>query len=242
MKYTDLHIHALFGVDDGAKTESEMYALVDASYADGVHTLCCTPHFHPGYFGDNRAQTAAAFALLEGYVRDRCPDLKLSLGNELRYSPACLDWLKSGDCRTLGGTRCVLVDFLEHAEETEIIRGMEQLLSGGYRPVLAHAERYRNLNLRSVEALRENGVAIQLDAQSVTGGFGLAAQRRSRKLLSAQLADLVSSDAHDCKRRPPGLSGCHAALSKRWGEGYAQALCETNALRLLGDAGGKESE
>lgn len=48
MFFTDIHIHALYGVDDGAKTEAEMQAIVDASYADGIRTLCVTPHFHPG--------------------------------------------------------------------------------------------------------------------------------------------------------------------------------------------------
>lgn len=242
MAFTDMHIHLLFGADDGAGTEAEMYALLDASYADGVRTLCCTPHFHPGYFGDNRKQIEEAFSRLACYTQDNYSDLKLYLGNELRYSRNCLDWLNAGDCRTLGGTHYVLVDFLEDVKETEIVRGMEQLLSGGYRPVLAHTERYRNLRLRSVELLRENGVRIQMDTQSVTGGFGLAAKSRSRKLLAKGFADMVSSDAHDCLYRPPGLSECYGYISRHWGSGCADALCETNALHLFEDAEGKDSE
>jgi len=47
--FSDLHMHALFGVDDGPKTEDDMYAVLDAAYADGTRYMCLTPHFHPGY-------------------------------------------------------------------------------------------------------------------------------------------------------------------------------------------------
>ena len=53
MGLADIHIHLLFGVDDGAKDEDEMHAILDAAYQAGTRVLCCTPHFHPGYFGDN---------------------------------------------------------------------------------------------------------------------------------------------------------------------------------------------
>lgn len=107
MEYTDFHIHALFGVDDGAKTEAEMHAMVDASYADGVRTLCVTPHYHPSYFGDNQSKIDSAYAALVDYVRQCYPTMQLCLGNELRYSMNCISWLNNGQCRTLNGTQYV---------------------------------------------------------------------------------------------------------------------------------------
>lgn len=109
--FADIHTHLLSGVDDGAKDEDEMLAILDAAYQSGTRLLCCTPHFHPGYWGHNRERSAAAYDRLTAAARDRYPDLRLHLGNELRYSPECVSWLRDGDCRTLGQTRCVLVDF-----------------------------------------------------------------------------------------------------------------------------------
>lgn len=51
----------MFGVDDGAKDEDEMLAILDAAYQSGTRLLCCTPHFHPGYWGHNRERSAAAY-------------------------------------------------------------------------------------------------------------------------------------------------------------------------------------
>ena len=79
MPFTDIHIHALFDVDDGAKTESEMLAMVDASYADGVRILCVTPHYHPGYFRNSNANIDTAYSVLTEYVHKKYPDLELYL-------------------------------------------------------------------------------------------------------------------------------------------------------------------
>lgn len=41
MAHADIHIHLLFGVDDGAKDEDEMHAILDAAYQAGTRVLCC---------------------------------------------------------------------------------------------------------------------------------------------------------------------------------------------------------
>ena len=89
MNYADIHMHALFGVDDGPATEKEMFQIMDAAYEDGARLICLTPHFHPGYFGDNRSKTESAFRILLDYEHTAHPDLKLYLANELRYSRSC---------------------------------------------------------------------------------------------------------------------------------------------------------
>lgn len=124
MFFTDIHIHALYGVDDGAKTEAEMQAIVDASYADGIRTLCVTPHFHPGYFGDNENHAETAYQRLEAYIQQKYPDMELYRGNELRYSRNCVSWLNSRSCHTLNGTQYVLVDFSEAVEAQKISRAL----------------------------------------------------------------------------------------------------------------------
>lgn len=235
MEFTDIHIHALFGVDDGAKNENEMNAIVEAAYADGVRTLCLTPHFHPGYFGENTDRSSAAFALLLQYAEQHCPQLNLFLGNELRYSQDCISWLKEGQCRTLNQTRYVLVDFSETEAEKGIVTGLEKLLNAGYIPILAHAERYRGLSaeIKKLEGLRENGVLIQVDVQALFGRFGLRIQRRAKSILANGLATFVASDAHDLIGRPPGISAGYNFIAKKYGTDYANAVCNENALHLL---------
>ena len=46
--FTDYHAHFVYGVDDGAQTREEMYAMLDAAAADGVRHLFATSHSTPG--------------------------------------------------------------------------------------------------------------------------------------------------------------------------------------------------
>ncbi len=245
MIFSDIHIHALYGVDDGAKTEEEMEAMIDAAYGEGIRILCLTPHFHPGYFGYNRERSDAAFQCLVKYAEKKYPDLHLYRGNELRYSTDCLSWLRSRLCYTLGGSRFVLIDFIENESINTIMSALRQMLNTGYVPVLAHAERYSKLHgdLREIRELRRNGVLIQIDAASPLGDFGVGARKRCKAILAAHMADIVSSDAHNMTDRPPAvMAKCYEMIVARYGIQYANEICYENAFRILNGNKDKKGE
>lgn len=235
MAFADIHSHILYGVDDGAKDQAEMLAIVGQAYRSGTRLLCCTPHFHPGYWGDNVRCSAAAYEKLQSAARKLYPELQLYLGNELRYAPECVSWLESGICRTLGQSRCVLVDFSADATERQIESGLATLLNAGYTPILAHAERYRAFHgkLDRLRAFRRNSIILQADVQSLFRGFGFSVQRQCKRMLADGLIDLFSSDAHDCTARPPEMNVCFDYISKKYGRACAEALCWGAAEQLL---------
>lgn len=235
MDYADIHNHILFGVDDGARTEAEMRQILDASYADGTRCICFTPHYHPGYFGDHQEQIATAFDLAKQYAAKHYPDLTLRLGNELRYERSFKSWLEQGRCRTLNDAGYLLVDFLYSESVDNITEAMLCVLNAGYKPVLAHVERYEKFHrsLKEIERLKSWGVVLQLDAQSLLGGLGWGSKTRGRRLLDAYLIDLIASDAHDLSQRPPQLSACYDYVSNRCGREYAEDLFWYNPLHIL---------
>lgn len=233
--FSDIHTHILWDVDDGAKTLEDTMMLLNATVADGTNLICLTPHYHPGYFPSNSEKIRGHYNELQAIVQEQYPSLELYLGNELRYSRKCIDWLNSGECLTLNGTNQVLVDFAENEENAVIVNGIREILNAGYRPVLAHAERYKKLSrdLRELYQMKGNGVVIQIDAASLFGGWGLSALRRSRKLVDSRLADLVCSDAHDLKDRKPGLAKAFQYVFRRCGRDYAEMAFCTYAKSVL---------
>ena len=73
--FTDYHAHFVYGVDDGAQTREEMYAMLDAAAADGVRHLFATSHSTPGMERFRKVNLALARA-------------SLKLESELLYTPA----------------------------------------------------------------------------------------------------------------------------------------------------------
>jgi protein-tyrosine phosphatase len=240
MPFADIHIHALCGVDDGAKTDEDMFAIIDAAYADGTRLMCVTPHFNPGMFGEHHERTVHMFEKLKSYVSEKYPDLALFLGNEIRYAPSCHNWIYDGVCFSLGDTKYVLMEFSYSDGSAKIINGLEKMFNSGFIPILAHAERYPRLSIPEIRALRDNGVLIQVDSMSLLRDFGFSEWFRSKRILKERLADFVSSDAHDLTSRPPELSPSFEYVKKKFGERYAKAIFYENACELFGL--NKESE
>lgn len=235
MQFFDLHTHLLCGVDDGAKTPEEMYAMLEMAYEDGTRAMCLTPHFSPYLFGDTSESSQQSFELLQAYVAEHHPDMKLFLGHELGYHASCIKALDSGACRTLGGSRYLLVDFPEAVEFFEIQNAMGQLQRMGYHPILAHTERYRCL-FRHMDWVRDfvaEGGIVQINASSACGSWGTIAKMQWKRLVKEGLAHIVSSDGHNTEKRPPKMSVCIPYLQKYCDAATIRDLTWNNACRVI---------
>ncbi len=237
LQFFDLHTHMLCGVDDGAKTPEDMFAMLEMAYADGTRAICLTPHYSPYLFGDTYAASEKSFAMLSEYAAAHHPDMYLYLGHELGYHASCLQALNEGLCRTLGGSRYLLVDFPETVDFFEIQSAMGQLQRMGYHPILAHTERYRCLfrRLGWVRDFVAEGGIVQINASSVEGDWGRGAQKQWKKLVKEELAHIISSDGHNLTSRQPKMSVCLPYLQKHCDARTIRALTWDNACRVLRD-------
>lgn len=236
--YFDIHCHMLCGVDDGAKSAHEMCAMLDMAYKDGMRAICLTPHYSPYLFGNTFEASERSFAQLCRYAREKYPDLYLYIGHELGYYGGCLEALVSGECRTLAGSRYVLVDFPENAGFFEIDNAMNQLMQAGYIPILAHTERYRELfgKLDWIESFVMQGGKIQLNAASATGVIGAGAKRQWRAIVKNGLAHLIATDGHNMTSRLPKIPpACIRYLERHCDAEYIRDLLWNNACRIIND-------
>jgi protein-tyrosine phosphatase len=96
--------------------------------------------------------------------------------------------------------------------------------------VLTHPERNPLLQRRADPLLQwaEEGVVMQVTANSFTGYWGKAALHTVRWLLEHNAVHVVASDAHDPKRRPPVLSAARKVIAELRGEEVAEALVNAN--------------
>ena len=235
MAFSDIHSHILFNCDDGAADESTMFKMLDCAYEDGARYMCFTPHFHPGYFGDNRLSSEEAFGVISKYAAEKYPDLHLALGNELRYEQGSVSWLAEKKCRTLNGTSCVLVDFNERETKRNIEEGIDSLLCAGYTPILAHAERYDAVcdDMKFFDSYLQRGMLVQMDVGSLFKDVGARSYRADKKLLKNRMINFVSSDAHNMGDRPPGIEEAYWYIEEKCSTQYANAICFDNAFNLI---------
>ena len=101
--------------------------------------------------------------------------------------------------------------------------------------MIAHVERYPAIteNLDLADELSGMGCMLQINADSFLGEDGRKVRRFCKKMLEYEMADLVGSDAHDMKRRPPRMGECAAWLEKKVGSSYTEKLMRGNAEKIL---------
>lgn len=136
---------------------------------------------------------------------------------------------------TMAGSRYILVEFDPLADYEYLRNGIYTFLMGGYHPILAHAERYRNVCARKcgIDDLIEMGCYIQVNAGSIIGKSGVGIKRSVGKLLKQRQVHFVATDAHDMKKRLPCLSDCADHVRKKYGEDYCRELFCDNPLYVI---------
>ena len=140
--FTDYHAHFVYGVDDGARTREEMFAMLDAAAADGVTRLFATSHSTPGMEPFPRDVYQRHLDFARAYCAEKGYDLMLESGSELLYTPAAAYAAAEHSLVTLGGTDWVLLEFVPNITAKELETALQEITGAGYRILVAHIERY----------------------------------------------------------------------------------------------------
>ena len=225
MKFSDIHSHFVYGMDDGAQTMQDMEAMLDAAVADGVGSLIATPHMAPGVqpFNEERfwrhLLEARAYCQIQGY------SLQLYGGAEILYTPALEHYMSSHALPTLANSQKVLLEFVPTISFAEITAAVDLLERNGYVPILAHMERYKALSGLNIYRLKEqSSVRYQVNCSAVVDEEGLLKDMQLRKWFQDELIDYVASDSHNCRPCKAGMKNAFTILSKRFGAEYAKRL------------------
>jgi len=213
--FTDYHAHIVYGVDDGAQTREEMYAMLDAAAADGVRHLFATSHSTPGMERFPQEVYDRHLALARAYCTQKGYDLKLEHGAELLYTPAAGYAAVQRQLLTLGDTGWVLLEFVPNITAKELETALQEITGAGYRILVAHIERY--------PCLAQHGLLARLHGQRM----------RLEHWVKAGLVDAVSSDAHNCTSRPTRMRQAYAQLCSHVGETTAQKLTGLDGTEYL---------
>jgi protein-tyrosine phosphatase len=229
----DLHCHILPGVDDGATHEAESMRMLRIAEEEGIGIVAATPHAHhcPA------ERIPAKVARLNQLVADAGLAVRVVTGQEVRLAADLVARHRAGELATLNGGHYLLLELpLSGSWPPYLHRAIDDLQAVGLRPILAHAERYGDIQ-RDPAPLRDliaRGVPIQINAGSLNGPAERAARPTAERLLRERLAHLIASDAHDDRWQPPRLRAALARAAELAGADYA-AWMAALALRAIRD-------
>ncbi len=180
----DLHLHILAGVDDGPTVSSESTEMLSLATSLGISTLVATPHLLQPLTDAYATHVAQVYEALQPQAT--ASGITLLRGFEVRIDLDLAERLRSGEPITLAGTNTVLVELPFSGWPTYTDQVLFDVMAAGFRPLLAHPERYAAgmQNPDFLLALHDRGVLFQLTAGSISGLFGKGSRVLSELLLA----------------------------------------------------------
>ena len=205
----DIHTHIIPGVDDGSSSIDESLQLIELLKAEGVDEVVCTSHQDMNHI--NKDILTKKFEELKSKT-----DMKLYLGSEIYYYENMINDLKSGNLLTINDSKYVLIEFSTFSN-TPIEDIVFDLCVAGFKPIVAHIERYEYLSFKDYDKIKSAGALIQVNSKS----FERSAYKKILKyLLKNDLIDFIASDCHNTTSRIPSFETAKKLINKKYREKY----------------------
>jgi protein-tyrosine phosphatase len=232
----DAHCHLLHRVDDGSGAIEESIAMLHEAACQGIEAIILTPHYRYGMFSYPKEAIEAHFMKLLPYADEL--GIRLCLGTEYHVDSGMIDAFSSGKCHTLADTRYILTEYSYDSGFSYAKQMTQEALHAGFLPVIAHAERYKFVmdEPGCVDALREMGALVQVNADAILGLDGRGAKKLCREMLRGELVDLVASDSHGICERACHMRQCFEYVEKKYGPQRAERLFYSGPAQILAQA------
>ena len=194
---TDMHSHLIPGIDDGAPTIEDSLAMIRELQAMGFNSLVTTPHIKSDYYPNDPAIIMTGLNDLRKALVENNITIPVKAAAEYYIDDRFMEMMEAGPLLTINNNE-VLVEFSFVFEPMRLNDILFKIQTSGYKPVIAHPERYTFFHQRPqiYKELKDRGCLLQLNAIALTGYYGRTVKEVAEKLLKERLYDYCGSDMH----------------------------------------------
>lgn len=192
----DMHSHVLPGIDDGAQNVEESIVLIKAMMDMGVKKIIATPHVMFDYYRNTPETVNAALQQLKIELTNQGITIPIEAAAEYLFDEYFIELVDTEAELLTMPDKHILTEFSFVSQPPVIINTLMKLKDTGYKPILAHPERYPYYTLEEISNLRDWGFKLQINTISLTGYYGKETKLLAEKLVENNLVDFISSDMH----------------------------------------------
>lgn len=193
---TDMHSHMVPGIDDGSQALEDSIAFIKGLYAVGIRNFITTPHIHREIYDNDTQKVQHHFQPLKDHLAQHMPDVSIAVSAEYFLDSFFLSEVLPHGLMPFGAGN-VLVEVSMAGWPRNFNEIIFAIQANGYKPILAHPERYLyESNMAVYEELKNRGVLLQMNLLSITGYYGRTVQANAQLMLQNKLYDLCGTDLH----------------------------------------------
>ncbi len=196
--YCDVHSHLIPGIDDGSKSLEESVQMIRRFYEMRYRKIITTPHVMSDLYKNTPEIILGGLSKLKEELSKENIKIELEaaaeyyLDEHLEAKIANKELLSFGD-------NYVLFELPFLTEPPNLAATIFDLQTNGYKPVLAHPERYGfwYKDFDKYHEMNEKGVLLQLNILSLIGHYSPETQKIAEKLIDENLISFLGSDCHN---------------------------------------------
>lgn len=194
---TDVHSHLIPGIDDGSKSMEDTLNMLKKFQDLGYKKVITTPHIMSDYFNNNKEIIYGGMEKVRQAIKDVGLNIEIEAAAEYYTDTMFQKLIEEKDILTFGNNY-VLFELSFQYEPANVKEVIFELTSAGYQPILAHVERYPYYvnKWKKIEEYTDRGVLLQLNLNSLTGGYGKDIKKWAETLIEKDMINMIGSDCH----------------------------------------------
>lgn len=226
----DIHTHILHNCDDGSDSLELSIEQITNMIDKGVTDIVLTPHYMNSYVQTDAKVIDKQFKELSKVITDL--EINLHKGGEIFLNPGIEDKIDKELC--IGDTSYILVETNMGEFTPDIYEILFKLVRKGFRPILAHPERYNYImnDPEMAEDFLHRNVYLQVNAGSILGLYGPKIAKTAWYLIDNGFAHFLASDNH-CRTDEYILPAAIDAIRDNIDDYTAELLTKINPQKML---------
>ncbi len=194
---TDLHSHLIPGIDDGSKSLEESLEMLKRFADLGYQKVITTPHIMSDFYKNTPEIILKGLKDVRQGILDNNINIKIEAAAEYYLDFHLEELIKAKNILTFGDNH-VLFELSFSNEPPRIKETIFAFQTEGYRPIMAHVERYPFYfnQFDKINDFRNRGCLIQLNINSLSGQYGPQVKKMAEDMIDKDMVDVIGSDCH----------------------------------------------
>jgi protein-tyrosine phosphatase len=196
----DIHSHLIPAIDDGVPTLDHSLEVILRLQDAGYKKIVTTPHVISDTYKNTPESILGGLKKLKEFLNERKIEITIEAAAEYYLDTWLISEVNSGNQMLTFGDKFFLFEMNYVTEPYQLNDFIFSLSTKGYKPVLAHPERYQFMTLAKAEDLRQRGVLLQINILSLIGFYSKPVQAMANKLVEKGYVDFLGSDCHSLRQ------------------------------------------
>jgi protein-tyrosine phosphatase len=196
-QFVDIHSHLLPGIDDGAKNIDDTISLINQMKEIGFQTFITTPHIINNVWNNTETSIGNKHLETKALIQEIIDGDNFNVAAEYMLDSYFLKRLSTEKLLTIKDNY-ILIEMSYLNPPIQLFDILFEIQLAGYKPILAHPERYLfyNDDLNEYEKIKNSGCLFQLNLLSTVNYYGTKSTKICDNLLKNDFYDFVGSDIH----------------------------------------------